>query len=122
MNDWFANEWTGIAQTFQVIRTVKRKRRRVSEQAEAGEQTPTSEQEKPSQQQTQPTLPSKGKPSKKGKQAKQVTFVEESSQQVVYGFSNLTPTEADPEAIATFLRKHWAIENRLRLSARCDLA
>jgi predicted transposase YbfD/YdcC len=113
MNEWFANEWTGIAQSFQIIRTVKRKRRRVIEQAEAGKQTSTSQQEKPSQQQTQTTLPSKAKSSKKGKQAKQVTFVEESSQQVVYGFSNLTPTEADPEAIATFLRNHWAIENRL---------
>src|SRR5439155_21119499 len=122
MNEWFANEWSGIAQTFQVIRTVKRKRRRVIEQAEAGEQTPTSEQEKPSQQQTQTTLPSKAKSSKKGKPAKQVIFVEETSQQVVYGFSNLTPTEAHPQAIATFLRNHWAIENRLRLSARCDLA
>ena len=36
MNDWFADEWTGMAQTFQVIRTVKRKRRKVIEQAEAG--------------------------------------------------------------------------------------
>ncbi len=42
-----------------------------------------------------------------------MTFVEETSQQVVYGFSNLTPTQASPEAIATFLRDHWAIENRL---------
>ena len=113
MNDWFAEEWTGMAQTFQVIRTVKRKRRKVIEQAKAGEQTPASEPEQPSQQQTQTTLPSKAKSSKKGKRAKQVTFVEETSQQVVYGFSNLTPTEAHPQAIATFLRNHWAIENRL---------
>src|SRR5437763_1468245 len=42
MNDWFAHEWTGIAQSFQVIRTVKRKRRKVIEQAQ--EQTPTGEQ------------------------------------------------------------------------------
>jgi predicted transposase YbfD/YdcC len=52
----------------------------------------------------------KAKPTKK---AKQVTCVEETSQQVVYGFSNLTPAQASPEAIATFLRDHWAIENRL---------
>src|SRR5579863_3653428 len=50
---------------------------------------------------------------KKVKKAKQVTFVEETSQQVVYGFSNLTPTEASPQAMATFLRNHWAVENRL---------
>jgi hypothetical protein len=110
MNDWFADEWTGIAQTFQVIRTVKRKRRKVIEQAEAGEQTRASEAQQPSQPQTPTTPPPKAKPSKK---SKQVTFVEERSQQVVYGFSNLTPAQASPEAIATFLRKHWAIENRL---------
>jgi predicted transposase YbfD/YdcC len=110
MNDWFADEWTGMAQSFQVIRTVKRKRRKVIEQAEAGQQTPASEPEQPSQQQTQPTPAPKAKPSKK---SKQVTFVEETSQQVVYGFSNLTPAQASPEAIATFLRNHWAIENRL---------
>lgn len=112
MNDWFANEWAGIGQSFQVIRTVKRKRRKVIEQAEAGEQTRASEpeQQQPSQQQTQATLPPKTKPSKK---SKQVIFVEETSQQVVYGFSNLTPAQASPEAIATFLRNHWAIENRL---------
>lgn len=39
--------------------------------------------------------------------------MEETSQQIVYGFSNLTPSQADPQAIATFLRKRWAIENRL---------
>jgi hypothetical protein len=32
---------------------------------------------------------------------------------VVYGFSNLTAAEADPETVATFLRDHRAIENRL---------
>ena len=110
MNDWFANEWAGIGQSFQVIRTVKRKRRKVIEQAEAGQQTPASEPEQPSQQQTPTTPPPRAKPSKK---SKQVTFVEETSQQVVYGFSNLTPAQASPEAIATFLRNHWAIENRL---------
>jgi len=110
MNDWFANEWTGIAQSFQVTRTVKRKCRRVIEQAEAQEQTPASQPDPPSQQLTPAMLPPKAKPSKK---RKQVIFVEETSQQVVYGFSNLTPAEASPQAIATFLRNHWAIENRL---------
>jgi len=53
------------------------------------------------------------KPIKQAKGAKQRKQVEETSQQVVYGFSNLTPAQAGPEAIATFLRAHWAIENRL---------
>ena len=106
MNDWFATQWTGIAQSFQVTRTVKRKCRRVIEQAQ--EQTQASEPEPPSQPQVPPAP--KTKPSKK---RKQVIFVEETSQQVVYGFSNLTPAEASPQAIATFLRNHWAIENRL---------
>jgi predicted transposase YbfD/YdcC len=110
MNDWFAGEWSGMAQTFQVIRTVKRKRRKVIEQAEAGEQLPSGEQGTQGQQQAPVKRTSKAKPTKK---AKQVIFVEETSQQVVYGFSNLTPAEASPEAIATFLRNHWAIENRL---------
>ena len=106
MNDWFATQWTGIAQSFQVTRTVKRKCRRVIEQAQ--EQTQASEPEPPSQPQVPPAP--KTKPSKK---RKQVIFVEETSQQVVYGFSNLTPAQASPQAIATFLRDHWAIENRL---------
>ena len=110
MNEWFAREWTGIAQSFQVTRTVKRKCRRVIEQTEAQQQTPASEAQPSSQQPTPATLPPKAKPSKK---RKQVIFVEETSQQVVYGFTNLTPAQASPEAIATFLRKHWAIENRL---------
>jgi predicted transposase YbfD/YdcC len=86
MNEWFAGEWAGVSQTFQVTRTVKRKQRKLIEQAQVGEQT---------------------------KKAKQVIFVEETSQQVVYGFTNLTPAQASPQAIATFLRDHWAIENRL---------
>jgi predicted transposase YbfD/YdcC len=110
MNDWFAGEWSGMAQSFQVIRTVKRKRRKVIEQAEAGQQLPSGEQGTQGQQQAPVKRTSKAKPTKK---AKQVIFVEETSQQVVYGFSNLTPAEASPEAIATFLRNHWAIENRL---------
>jgi predicted transposase YbfD/YdcC len=104
MNDWFADEWAGIAQSFQVIRTVKRKQRKVIEAAEA------SEPGTPGQQQTPVKRTPKAKPTKK---AKQVIFVEETSQQVVYGFSNLTPAEASPQAIATFVRNHWAIENRL---------
>src|SRR5256885_1013656 len=51
MNDWFAEEWTGMAQSFQVTRTVKRKCRRVIEQAQ--EQTQASEPEPPSQPQPQ---------------------------------------------------------------------
>jgi predicted transposase YbfD/YdcC len=112
MNDWFVREWTGIAQSFQITRTVKRKQRKVIESAEAGEPTPANAQATPDPQQ----VPAKGTPpvksAKKAKQ-KQVIFVEETSQQVVYGFSNLTPAEASPEAIATFVRNHWAIENRL---------
>jgi predicted transposase YbfD/YdcC len=112
MNDWFVREWTGIAQSFQIIRTVKRKQRKVIESAEAGEQTSANAQATPDHQQ----VPAKGTPlvksAKKAKQ-KQVIFVEETSQQVVSGFSNLTPAEASPEAIATFVRNHWAIENRL---------
>ena len=110
MNEWFASEWSGIAQSFQVTRTVKRTCRKVIEQAQAPSSPPASQPGSPSQQPTPAPLPPKAKPSKK---RKQVIFVEESSQQVVYGFSNLTPAEASPEAIATFLRKHWAIENRL---------
>src|SRR5947209_9916427 len=106
MNEWFAGQWAGVSQTFQVIRTVKRRQRKLLEQSEAGEQTPPSEQGKPSKQEAQVKPTTKAKPTKK---AKQVTFVEETSQQVVYGFSNLTPAQAGPEAIATFLRDHWAI-------------
>ena len=95
MNEWFAGEWAGVAQTFQVIRSVKRKRTKLIEQTEQEEQT------KPIKQ------------AKQAKVAKQRKQVEETSQQVVYGFSNLTPAQAGPEAIATFLRDHWAIENRL---------
>src|SRR2546429_8497534 len=102
MNDWFAREWTGIAQTFEVTRTVKRKRRQVIEQLPAAEQTP------PSTGPTQAPPSSKAKPPKP---AKQVIFVEETSQQVVYGFSNFTPAEANPQAIATFFRNHRALEN-----------
>lgn len=111
MNDWFATQWTGIAQTFQVIRTVKRKCRKVLEQAD--KPTPVSEQDPSPQPQVQETPPAKATSRKKAKPRTQVTFVEETSQPVVYGFSNLTPAEAGAQAIALFLRNHWAIENRL---------
>jgi hypothetical protein len=32
---------------------------------------------------------------------------------VIYGLTNLTPTEAGPEAVAAFARAQWAVENRL---------
>src|SRR5438270_11882353 len=67
MNDWFANQWTGIAQTFEITRTVKRKRRKVIEQPPAS-----------AQQTSAPPL-AKAKPTKP---TKQVVFVEETSQQV----------------------------------------
>jgi hypothetical protein len=108
MNDWLATEWTGIAQSFQVMRPVKRKRRKVIEQAE--EPTPAGEQATHCSQQAPVKHPPKAKATRK---ARQVIFVEETSQQIVSGFSNLTPAQASPEAIATFLRNHWAIENRL---------
>jgi len=98
MHEWFAGEWAGVAQTFQVLRKVKRKRTKLIEQEE---QAPPKKQGKQT------------KPIKQAKGAKQRKQVEETSQQVVYGFSNLTPAQAGPEAIATFLREHWAIENRL---------
>jgi predicted transposase YbfD/YdcC len=104
MNDWFANEWAGIAQTFEVTRTVKRKRRTVIE-VPAEEQPPASAQA--------PAATPPAKKAKPPKPVKEVVFVEETSQQVVYGFSNLTPAEASPQDVATFLRNHWAIENRL---------
>src|SRR2546426_8472446 len=75
MNEWFAGEWAGVAQTFQVIRSVKRKRTKLIEQTEQEEQT------KPIKQ------------AKQAKVAKQRKQVEETSQQVVYGFSNLTPAQ-----------------------------
>src|SRR5258708_15202202 len=103
MHEWFAGEWAGVAQTFQVLRKVKRKRTKLIEQEE---QAPPTKQGKQGKQ---------TKPIKQAKGAKQRKQVEETSQQVVYGFSNLTPAPAGPEPIATFLRAHWAIENRLHL-------
>lgn len=111
MNDWFANEWSGIEQTFQVTRTVTRRQRIVLEgpqaEAESGVDQPGQASESP-----QSTKSAKAaKASKKTK--KQVRYGRQTSQQVVYGFTNLTATEAGPAAIATFLRDHWAVENRL---------
>ena len=31
--------------------------------------------------------------------------------EVVHGITNLTPTQADPTALATLVRGHWSIEN-----------
>lgn len=114
MNTWFEKEWAGVSQTFQVIRTVKRRLRKVVEQDGAGNPIRSATEKTREKSVKQP---GKATPSKKGtgkKQTrKQVIFVEETSQQVLYGLTNLTPAEASPETIATFLRNHWAIENRL---------
>ena len=113
MNEWFAGQWAGVAQTFQVIRSVKRKRTKLIEQPEQEEQAPPTKQGKQGKQSEQGEQTKPIKQAKQAKAAKQRKQVEETSQQVVYGFSNLTPAQAGPEAIATFLRDHWAIENRL---------
>lgn len=123
MNEWFAGEWTGVSQTFQLIRTVKRRQRKLREVEETAEQIPArlaGKRKKPQKLEGSSKLQEPIKPTKPAKQAKsskkpkkQVVYVEETSQQVVYGLTNLTPTEAPPEAIAAFARAHWAIENRL---------
>jgi len=113
MNEWVAGQWAGVAQTFQVIRSVKRKRTKLIEQPEQEEQAPPTKQGKQGKQSEQGEQTKPVKQAKQAKAAKQRKQVEETSQQVVYGFSNLTPAQAGPEAIATFLRDHWAIENRL---------
>src|SRR5258708_1094762 len=102
MNEWFADEWAGVGQTFEVLRTVKRRKRVLVEKPEAAK--PTRKKNKPSKSATR---------SKQHKAKKQVKYREETSQEVVYGFTNFTPAQAGPEAVATFLRAHWAIENRL---------
>ncbi|MGH2508499.1 MAG: ISAs1 family transposase [Ktedonobacteraceae bacterium] len=104
MNEWFIGEWVGIGQTFEVMRTVTRRKRVLVEKPEVGKPTREKKKKKP------------GKSEVKGKQSKtkkQVQYREETSQEIVYGLTNLTPAQASPEAIATFLRHHWAIENRL---------
>lgn len=35
------------------------------------------------------------------------------TQQIVYGFTSLTPQQADPERLLELIRAHWAIENKL---------
>jgi predicted transposase YbfD/YdcC len=114
MNDWFAGEWAGVSQTFQLTRTVTRRQRKLLEVEESGEQTPpsqTGKRKEPEEQERSSTPTKQTKANKKTK--KQVTYVKETSQQVVYGLTNLTPTEAGPETIAAFARAHWAVENRL---------
>ena len=108
MNEWFADEWTGVSQTFQVTRTVTRRHRKLLDVAEAEGETRADKPGKPREPQ-KPAKPAQA--SKKAK--KQVCYVKETSQQVVYGFTNLTPEQAGPQALATFLRDHWAVENRL---------
>jgi predicted transposase YbfD/YdcC len=81
------------------------------EPAEAGEQTPASIQGTPGHQQVPVTRSPKAMSTKNTRQ-KQVIFVEDTSQHVVSGFSHVTPAEASPQAIATFVRKHRALENR----------
>lgn len=117
MNEWFAGEWAGVSQTFQITRSVKRRQRKLLELDEEGKQTPSSksgkqEKQERSSEQKEPAKPPK-KARSKQKANKQVTYIEGTSKQVVYGLTNLTPTEAGPEAIATFSRDHWAVENRL---------
>jgi predicted transposase YbfD/YdcC len=113
MNEWFAGEWAGIGQTFEVVRTVKRRQRKLVERPEAGKQQPDGKK-KTQRKAGKGEEPEKTtRKEKKSKKKKQVKYVEETSQQVVYGFTNFTPAQAGPEAVAMFLRDHWAIENRL---------
>jgi predicted transposase YbfD/YdcC len=108
MNEWFAGEWAGISQTFELTRIVKRRQRKLFEVDEAEKQVKKGKSGKPKAS-AQPTKQANAK--KKAK--KQVKYVEETSQQVVYGLTNFTPVEAGPAAIAAFSRAHWAVENRL---------
>src|SRR5258708_12021261 len=45
MNEWFAGEWAGVAQTFQVLRRVKRKRTKLIEQTQQEKQAPPTNQD-----------------------------------------------------------------------------
>ncbi|HEU5379426.1 MAG TPA: ISAs1 family transposase [Ktedonobacteraceae bacterium] len=107
MNAWFAEEWAGVEQTFQLTRTVKRTQRKMVEQTEPEEQGSRKAQEK------KKDGARSAKQRRSTRKTKRVRIVEETSQQVVYGFTNLTPAQASPQAIASLLRDHWAIENRL---------
>lgn len=114
MNEWFAGEWAGVSQTFQIIREVKRRERKLLDVDQTDQQIPESKagKQKRSSASHKPGKPTKQAPSVR-KSKKKVVYGEETSQDVVYGLTNLTPAEAGPEAIATFVRDHWAVENRL---------
>lgn len=110
MNEWFAGEWAGVSQTFQLTRTVTRRQRKLLDVDENREQTPPGNAKKQKKQKSsgdpsEPAKPAKQATSSK-KTKKQVIYVKETSQQVVYGLTNLTPTEAGPEAVAAFARAH----------------
>jgi predicted transposase YbfD/YdcC len=51
-----------------------------------------------------------------------VTEDGQTSTEVVYGITSLSPKEASAQRLLELVRQHWAIENRLRLPSRCDLA
>ncbi len=72
LNEFLAGQWAGVAQVFQLTRTVQEKG--------------------------------------------------ETRTEVVYGITSLSPSQASAERLLDLVRDHWAIENRLRLSARCDAA
>src|SRR5215472_10071011 len=40
--------------------------------------------------------------------------------QTIYGITNLSPTHASAARLLEVVRRHWTIENRLRLSTGCD--
>lgn len=42
-----------------------------------------------------------------------VTRKGETSHEIVYGITSLSPKQANAEQVAGFIRAHWAIENRL---------
>src|SRR5205814_938078 len=114
MNEWFAGEWAGVSQTFQVTRRVKRRQRKLLELDARGGANPSQHVGKTEEITRANESAKSAKAARTNKKAKKrVRYVEETSQQVVYGLTNFTPTEAGPEAVATFLRDHWAVENRL---------
>lgn len=117
MNEWFAGEWAGVSQTFRLTRTVKRRQRKLVEVDETGQpiRASTGKKRRKQGRSSEPKEPAAStKVAKSSKKKKQkVIYVEATSQQVVYGLSNLTPTEAGPQALAAFARAHWAVENRL---------
>lgn len=44
------------------------------------------------------------------------------TQEIVYGFSSLSPKQATPDLLLTLIRHHWAIENRLHYRRDVALA